>query len=113
MNVRSPCRSIVLSDPSEDIFRLRVRMIAPLRAYQMRVFEFFNDTYVVKLDIQVLIHALESSADRDVVLQFDRYLCVDQGLEEAMYSVSWKLGREVSAPHEWPRCLYGKDIPEE
>jgi len=77
MNVSRPCESIVRSDSSGDISRVRVRMIALLRAYQMRVFEFLNDTYVIKLDVQVLIHALESSADGDVVLQFDRHLCVD------------------------------------
>jgi len=54
----------------------------------VRVFEFFDDTYVVKLNVQILIHALESSTNGDVVLQFDCYLGIDQSFEEAK-EVSW------------------------
>jgi len=49
----------------------------------MRVFEFFDDTYIVQLNVQILIHALESSTNGDVVLQLDCYLGVDQSFEEA------------------------------
>lgn len=51
--------------------------------YQVWVFHLFNHSNIIKLDIQVLIHALQCPPDRDIVLQFDGDLMVDQRLEEA------------------------------
>lgn len=48
----------------------------------MRVFELFDHSDIVELDIQVLIHALQSTLDGDIILQFDRDLAIDKRLEE-------------------------------
>jgi hypothetical protein len=53
----------------------------------MRVFHLLNHRDVLKLNVQVLIHALKRSADRDVVFELDRDLVVDESLEEAMMRI--------------------------
>lgn len=50
----------------------------------MRVLELLDDLYVVQLDVEVLVDALQRAADLDVVLELDSYLVVDERLEEAM-----------------------------
>lgn len=50
----------------------------------MRVLELLDDLDVVELDVEVLVDALEHAADLDVILQLDRDLMVDEGLEEAV-----------------------------
>lgn len=51
--------------------------------HQVRVLEIFDDNNVVQLDVEVLVHALECPSYRDVVLELDCDLLVDQRLEEA------------------------------
>ena len=48
----------------------------------MWVLDLLDDLDVLQLDVEVLVHALERAADLDVVLELDRDLVVDQGLEE-------------------------------
>lgn len=50
----------------------------------MRVFDFLNDLDIVKLDVKVLVDALERPADLDVVLELHRDLVVYERLEETM-----------------------------
>lgn len=54
----------------------------------MRVLDLFDDADVLQLNVEVLVHALECPADLDVVLELDRDLMVDQGLEETEQKVS-------------------------
>lgn len=49
---------------------------------QVRILDVLNDGYVVKLEVQVLINALEGAADLDAVLELNGDLDVDQRLEE-------------------------------
>jgi hypothetical protein len=64
----------------------------------MGVLELVNYLDVVKLNVEVLVDALERAADADVVLELDRHLVVDEGLEEAArcYCVSQEV--RVSFP---------------
>jgi hypothetical protein len=48
----------------------------------MRVLHLLYHRDVFKLNVQVLIHALQRSADRYVVFELDRDLVVDESLEE-------------------------------
>lgn len=50
----------------------------------MRILDVLNDGYVVKLEVQVLINALEGAADLDAVLELNGDLDVDQRLEETV-----------------------------
>jgi hypothetical protein len=59
----------------------------------MRILELIHNRNILQLDVQVLVHALELAADLDVVLELDRDLVVDEGLEEAGKSVSEGFGR--------------------
>lgn len=54
------------------------------RTYEMRVLDLFHDHDIIKLDIQILVHTLESSSDGNVILQLDGHLLRDERLEEAM-----------------------------
>ena len=49
----------------------------------MRVLHLLDHRDVIQLDVEVLVDALERAADLYVVLELDRDLRVDQGLEEA------------------------------
>jgi hypothetical protein len=51
--------------------------------YHVRVLELVDDGDVLELDVEELVHALEGSADGDVVLELDGDLVVDEGFEEA------------------------------
>lgn len=51
--------------------------------YEVRVLDLLHDLDVVKLDVEVLIHALEGSLELDVVLELHGDLVVDEGLEKA------------------------------
>lgn len=53
----------------------------------MRILELLEHLDVVELDVEVLVDALEDAADLDVVLELDRDLVVDEGLEEAVVCV--------------------------
>jgi hypothetical protein len=55
----------------------------------MRVLDLLDDADVLQLDVEILVYALERAEDLDVVLELDRDLVVDEGLE--------KTGRRVSA----------------
>lgn len=52
----------------------------------MWVLEFLNDGNVVKLDVEVLVYALERAAQLDIILEFHGDLVVYQGFEEASAS---------------------------
>ena len=49
----------------------------------MRVFEVFQHCYIVQLDVQILVHALQCSSDGDVILELDRHFSIYQRLEKA------------------------------
>ena len=49
----------------------------------MWILELVHHRDIVQLDIQVLIHALQRSADGDVIFQFDGDFVVDESFEEA------------------------------
>jgi hypothetical protein len=55
-----------------------------VRTHQMRVLHLIEHLHILQLDVQVLIDALERSADRDVVFQFYGDFVVDEGFEEAV-----------------------------
>lgn len=55
---------------------------------QVWIAELVQDRDVVKLDIQVLIDTLECASYRDVVLELNSDLVVDQSFEEAVQLVS-------------------------
>jgi len=50
---------------------------------QMGIFQLLDDLYLVELDVEVLVDALERAADLNIVFQLDRDLVVDERLEEA------------------------------
>jgi len=54
--------------------------------YQMGIFQLLDDLYLVELDVEVLVDALERAADLNIVFQLDRDLVVDERLEEAIPS---------------------------
>ena len=73
--LRSPCSSRLLPFLHLDI---------SLRStHQMRVLQLLHNRNVVQLDVQVLVHALESSSYRNVVFQFHCDFVIDQSFEEA------------------------------
>lgn len=49
----------------------------------MWVLKLLHHRDILQLDVEVLVDALESAADLDIVLELDRDLVVDEGLEEA------------------------------
>lgn len=49
----------------------------------MRVLELLNDLYVVQLDVEVLVDALQCATDLNVVLKLNSYFVVDERLKEA------------------------------
>lgn len=51
---------------------------------QVRVFDLFNHSDIVQLDVQVLIHALEGTANGDIVLKLYCDFAVDERFEEAI-----------------------------
>lgn len=57
----------------------------------MGILEIVDDADVVELDVEVLIDALEGTADLDVILELNCDLMVDESLEEAV-------GREGEFP---------------
>lgn len=65
--------------------------------YQMGVLEIVDDPDVVELDVEVLVNALEDTADLDVVLELDGHLVVDEGLEET--------GEVIIVSRRPPLCL--------
>lgn len=69
----------------------------------MWVFQFFNDRDVVQFDVEKLVDALERSAYRDIVLQFDRDFVVHERLEEAGTMVS-SLFWHLSFRHRFAPC---------
>ena len=54
-----------------------------LRTHEMGILDFFDHGDVVQFDVQVLIDALESATDGDVVFELHRDLMAHQGFEEA------------------------------
>ena len=58
------------------------------RAYQVRILDVFEHRYIVDFNVKILIHALECALNRDVILQLDVHLGVDQSFEEASISVN-------------------------
>lgn len=48
----------------------------------MGVLELLDNLDIVKLDVEVLVHTLEDALELDVVLELDRDLVVDEGLEK-------------------------------
>lgn len=50
----------------------------------MWVLDLLDDLNVVELDVEVLVDALECTADLDVILELDCHLVVDERLEETV-----------------------------
>lgn len=67
--------------------------------HHVGILELLEHLDVVELDVEVLIDALEDAADLDVVLELDRDLVVDEGLEEAVVCVRVSLGSRRT--EEW------------
>lgn len=65
------------------IYSLLLKRLRP--THQMWVLHLLHDRNVVQLDVEVLVHALQRAAHRDIVLELDRDLMVDQCLEEAAW----------------------------
>ena len=51
----------------------------------MWILQLLDDLDVVKLDVEVLVDALEGAPDEDIVLELHRDSGVDEGLEEAVF----------------------------
>lgn len=49
----------------------------------MWILHLLNHRDIIQLDVQILIHALQCSSDRNVVLELDGDFVVDKSLEEA------------------------------
>ena len=62
----------------------------------MRVLHLFHHRNVVQLDVEVLVHALQRAAHRDIVLELDGDLMVHQCLEEAAWCKSIWLARPLN-----------------
>lgn len=48
----------------------------------MWVLDLFDNLYIIKLNVEVLIDALQCALDLNVVLELDRDLVVNKSLEE-------------------------------
>jgi hypothetical protein len=59
-----------------------------IKTYQMWIFHFLYNSDIIKLDIQVLVDALQGTADLDIILKLDRDFVVDQGFEETISSIN-------------------------
>ena len=64
--------------------------------HQVWVLHLFHHRNVVQLDVEVLVHALQRAAHRDVVLELDGDLMVHQCLEEAAWCESIWLARALN-----------------
>lgn len=64
--------------------------------HQMWVLHLFDYRNIVQLDVEVLVHALQRAAHRDVVLELDGDLMVHQCLEEAAWCKSIWLARALN-----------------
>jgi hypothetical protein len=53
----------------------------------MRILQLIQHTNILQLDIQELIHALERTPDRDVILEFDRHFVVNERFEETICAI--------------------------
>jgi hypothetical protein len=49
----------------------------------MWILQFIHHRDIIQLDVQILIHALQSTSNGDVVFELDRDFVVHQRLEEA------------------------------
>ncbi len=59
-----------------------------LNRTQVRVLQFIQHHNVVEFDVQVLVDGFQSAADRDVILQLDRYGLLGESLEKAINDTS-------------------------
>lgn len=50
--------------------------------HQMRVLQLLHDRYVIQLNVEVLVYALERSLELDVVFELHRDFMVNEGFEE-------------------------------
>lgn len=72
--------------------------------HQVRIFELLDNLYILQLDVEILVDALEDAADLDIIFELDRDLLVDERLEEAeMPSAVGSAGSPAS------RVSYGRD----
>jgi hypothetical protein len=56
----------------------------------MRIFDLLYHSDIIELDVKILIHRLQRSADLDVVFELNGYFMVDQSLKETIQSnISW------------------------
>lgn len=61
----------------------------------MGILELLNHRDLIKLDVEILIDALQNAADLDVILEFDRDLVVDECFEET------NVGLAGASPFHW------------
>lgn len=55
-----------------------------MTTHQVRVLHLLHNRDIVQLDVEVLVHALQRAAHRDVILELDGDLVVHQRLEETV-----------------------------
>jgi hypothetical protein len=56
----------------------------------MRIFDLLYHSDIIELDVKILIHRLQRSADLDVVFELNGDFMVDQSLKETIQSnISW------------------------
>jgi hypothetical protein len=60
----------------------------------MRIFDLLYHSDIIELDVKILIHRLQRSADLDVVFELNGDFMVDQSLKETIQSnISWLSAR--------------------
>ena len=67
----------------------------------MWVLELFDNLDIVKLDVEILVHALEDALELDVVLELDGDLVVDKGLEEAEMRSARRVHAKIDRLLKW------------
>jgi hypothetical protein len=65
------------------------------------VFELLDYRDVVKLDVEILVDALEGAPQLDVVLELDGDLVVDKGLEEAEMRSARRVHAKIDRLLKW------------
>jgi hypothetical protein len=57
----------------------------------VRPLQLIHHRYIIKLNIQILVDALQDATDLDVVLEFHRHFVIDEGLKEAARELEPKI----------------------
>jgi hypothetical protein len=68
----------------------------------VRISQFIDDRYILQLDVEELIHALESPLYRHIIFKLDGDLVIDESFEEARMMLAAlidNMGREPKEEH--------------